>query len=686
MVHRIMKFVQVFVFSAACFLLLSTSIVTAQSQAKAAQQNPNHLFAMPRVAEHLRSVAIALGTKRFEAAEKALIRLTEIYPWHMESHYILASLQSTQKKTNEAFASLEKAIELGFSNQALLYKDKNLAPLRADKRFQKIAEELVKQSTPPKTATKLPVTASAVRDANAIVSKNNTVWDGRIGLLKSYFKFNSRKATSSKVQTTKDAAEELNTLFKRGLAAGNIGDIYDNRDRRHSTLQPKAYPQLAFSKYSETAQKLDIDYGLNTKIIFSGVTFGNSSTAISSGPLWRSQARLALTIPGGPQKLFLQYLNNQLYVFPAVRDFSSKDDLLTANTPYMILSEGKSGSDRPFLRAIATILAALNPAEKDLLSKTGKLMPAVQMIFRRGQKNVNSDAEYLSGKAHPPVFQKKNIDLLKMIRIANNIKAEEFPSVVQLKVQQESGPQSGIDDFSRDLPEQIFDTPASIARVIRNSAYIKSMVIEAQSSKQKSNAKMTYKWVILQGDRNKVSIIPLDKSGGKVEIKSSWHDEFVMNGRPDINTNRVEIAVFADNGKQLSAPSFVTLLYPENEERTYTKEGTLLSIDHRNIGNQYVDPQVFAKRAWMDTFSYDGAGRLSGWKRAQKSGKSEFTRHGARIVEKDTKGRAIKAEQIGYQYTRVKSGHMVVTEKSLRSFLEYQYLNDEDRLGILVKK
>ena len=38
----------------------------------------------------------------------------------------------------------------------------------------------------------------------------------------------------------------LAELWRRGRAAGNHGDLYDNRDRGHSRLDPAAHPQLAF--------------------------------------------------------------------------------------------------------------------------------------------------------------------------------------------------------------------------------------------------------------------------------------------------------------------------------------------------------------------------------------------------------------------------------------------------------
>jgi len=40
------------------------------------------------------------------------------------------------------------------------------------------------------------------------------------------------------------AANKLKSWYRAGTAAGNIGDVYDNRDRAHSQLHLQRYPQL----------------------------------------------------------------------------------------------------------------------------------------------------------------------------------------------------------------------------------------------------------------------------------------------------------------------------------------------------------------------------------------------------------------------------------------------------------
>jgi tetratricopeptide (TPR) repeat protein len=668
----------------AALLFLITCSMSAQAQQ---YDSATRLFSRPAIHQSLQAVVGLLSQNQFDQARAGLEQITRTYPWHLESNYLLASVLALKGETDKALDTLQHAIDNGFTNAQILFKDNNLKSLRKHPRFLEMAEDLAKPNTSAPSQKTPPPKPAPVRGNVALVNTSNTNWDQRFGVLTGHFAFNSRKAAADTVQNTNDpAAKKLNDLFRQGLAAGNMGDIYDNRDRKHSTLISKSYPQLAFSKYDPIAVKHNLDYGSNTSIIFNSPTFGNSSTALSAGPFWRSHPRLAYTTPGGAQRLFLQYVSNHLYVYPAVRDFEERLDLLPANSPYLLISRGKSGSDKPFLRAVATILAALPPAEKDKLIRSKQLMSTVQMIFRRGQKNIRSDADYLSSKAHPVAFDARNIDLEKMIDLAGEIDADTVPGIIQIQVLDENKPKLGVDEFTRQMPETLFNTPASIARIIRTTAQNKTFKLQIRRPKASADQKAIYKWVVLQGNPDKITITPKNEAGTKVDIAVKWHEASELRSASGRQSNRVELAVFADTGDSLSAPSFVNLVYPVHQRRKYDKTGNLKSLDHRSNPSKYMDPQIFVKRDWQDTYRYDAKGRLIGWQRTRASGITEFTYHGAVIVEKDALGRATKAEQIGYLYNRAPSGHIKTDEKPLGQYLNYEYLSDTDQRGILVKK
>ena len=102
------------------------------------------------------------------------------------------------------------------------------------------------------------------------------------------------------------ALDILREHWKRGRAAGNAGDLYDNRDRGHSALKPEAFPQLAHVAYPPAARAAELDYGLAGQARSS--TARPSATPRPRSPaasLWRSLPRLAMTQADGTGPLRL---------------------------------------------------------------------------------------------------------------------------------------------------------------------------------------------------------------------------------------------------------------------------------------------------------------------------------------------------------------------------------------------
>ena len=258
------------------------------------------------------------------------------------------------------------------------------------------------------------------------------------------------------------ASEILREHVRRGRAAGNHGDLYDNRDRGHSTLEPAAHPQLTHVTYDAAARGAGVDYGLGDRLLFDQPTFGNSSTAITDGPHWRSLPRYALTRPDGtgPMRLWQNLRANHLYIHPAHRDFNDRNgDLFPANTPYLLVSRGSSGSDQPFLEAVAMIYAAFRPDTKARLIEEHLLVPTVQMVFRRSLQNVRSREGYFSGDAHPAAFEGWQINPARMVSLANAIREGDIPAEVRISVEQENLGTEGVDFFGRASPNSSSTPP-----------------------------------------------------------------------------------------------------------------------------------------------------------------------------------------------------------------------------------
>jgi hypothetical protein len=379
----------------------------------------------------------------------------------------------------------------------------------------------------------------------------------------------------------------LKKWWKEGTAAGNVGDYYDNRDGGHSDLNTEPYPQLQRIVYT----KDDIDKRRNWAMAVTlrpSVTFGNSST--SAGPTQGgSNVRSYYCNPNGLPFLYRQYRANNVYIYPEHRDHDpghngkgdGYGDLYPANSPYLITSQGSSGSDQPFMQALPVTLAAFRPDVKTKLIQTGLLMPTIQMIFRTSNRHLAKPEEYLTGKAHPSVFEGSWVDSLRMARTAHDILLDDIPPMVQMKVVEEEIAVPNRDFCEpQGFTERMADTPAVIARIWRGNAYRRRMVVSAKGSFDVNKRPLTFKWAVLRGDPKRVKIKPLNKAGSRVEITVQYQPRRPISPGADMDSNRVDIGAFVHNGKYFSAPGFITWFTLDSESRTFDKKGRLLEIGH----------------------------------------------------------------------------------------------------------
>ena len=271
-----------------------------------------------------------------------------------------------------------------------------------------------------------------------------------------------------------------------------------------------------------------------------------------------------------------------------------------------------------------------------------------------------------------------------MIHRARNLRSEAVPPRVQIAVVEESKPRPGIDYFGPTKTDEIlFDTPSAIARIVRSTAYERRMVISAAKTADPNGLPLKFAWKVLRGDADKITIKPLASDASVVELRIQWHRRMPVPFKPELTTDRVDIAVFAHNGENYSAPAFVSFSYPPNQARRYDQAGRILEIDYNSpdLQDRYVDPVLFAQRGWRDRYHYTEEGQLTGWDRTYGHSTRRFTRHGARVVETDARGRPTKAERIRYEIKMTKPGPRQVIEVPTGKFLVYRYRAATDLMG-----
>ena len=140
-------------------------------------------------------------------------------------------------------------------------------------------------------------------------------------------------------------------------------------------------PQLQRIIYTDEQVKQKKHWAAQ-QVLLPKVVFGNSSTS-APPTLGGSNPRMYYTHPIGIAFLHEQYRMNNLYIYPEHRDHDpghnglahpspagkgaggegGYGDLYPTNTPYLIISQGSSGSDQPFMRALPLTLAAGSSAD-----------------------------------------------------------------------------------------------------------------------------------------------------------------------------------------------------------------------------------------------------------------------------------------------------------------------------------
>lgn len=393
----------------------------------------------------------------------------------------------------------------------------------------------------------------------------------------------------------------LRGWYAGGTAAGNTGDFYDNRDRGHSRLNTSRFPQLDVVEYPEHLKRRRLDWGLQLYLHSTHVLLGNSSTS-SSPTAGGCNSRRAVMSARATALLYRQYRGGHLYIYPEHRDHDpghngrgGYGDLFPANVPYVITPQGSSGSDRPFLEAVAYTLAAFRPDVKKRLIRTGLLMPTVQMIFRRSNKNVKHLKNYLTGKAHPTAFAGGNVDALRMVRMAHAIRPATIPPMIQLAVIEEDRAVEGRDYFEAAKSEKLFDTPAAIARIVRSTKHTRRMVVSARGSYDINGRPLKFHWVVLRGDPERIKIKPQDKDGSVVELLVAYHQRRPIYRGARMESNRVDIGAFVHNGRYYSAPGFISFYSLDDEARSYDAGGRILEVSYGHGDTRIGDYRYWSK-------------------------------------------------------------------------------------------
>jgi hypothetical protein len=648
---------------------------------------PQAQLALQTVMQQVLGLAAA---GRLEDAEKSLVAAIDASSIPAaEGHYNVACLKCARGDTDAALESLATAVAEGFTDVEMFDRDPDLEPLRQLPRFKELGDDVRKRGEAARRARVEGGTMPKprlVKDGVAEVAEENTLW---VPQLARFFVAHEFPPADPKAEISKQpgaVGDLLRQWRKEETAAGLHGILYDNHDADHSNMHYDWFPELSRVEYCDAAKKSktmmhgagDIHRGVQLLFVHNSPVIGNASVAQTQGPFWRSMPRVAMANAATVALVADQYVNNMMYFYPEHRDHDPEEggghgDTYPANVPYVITSQGSSGSDRAFMDAVAATIAAFQHDTQRFLIEKRLLMPTVQMVFGSSRKPVAGRDDYLSGKAHPPVFDGATLDGERMVRMAHDMTPGQVPPLVRLKVEREYLGRPGIDYFEVGHAERLFDTVSAIARVARSARERRTMVASVAETEDPHGTPLSFVWRLLHGDEDRVRITPLDPRGTRAEIVVDWHPRAVYPGS-DLPSARVDVGVFAEKEDRLSAPSFITWYFPPNERRTYeavppaaAKDRTdevngdsprrIVSIERlpTTAKDSYADPMILTPANWTDSYRYDDRGNLLGWTRKRAAGGSEeFTADGRLVVSRDAKGEP--AETRGVRYGRKQSG------------------------------
>jgi hypothetical protein len=231
--------------------------------------------------------------------------------------------------------------------------------------------------------------------------------------------------------------------------------------------------------------------------------------------------------------------------------------------------------------------------------------------------------------------------------------------------------------------QKLFDTPCAIARIYRSTAQSQTFVVGGAGTRDANGRALTFRWVLLQGTPERVKIEPNPANGGSdATLTIQWHPRFPIEANSKLESNRVDIGVFANNGSEWSAPAFVSFYFPDSETRTYDAVGRIASVEYvsKAEGGNYVDPAVYTARDWRDEYHRDVQGKLLGWTRTRKGAVEDFNAEGLLVIEKDNLGRAKKARAVRYGLRPGKpNSSPILGEQAVGEEMTYTYDDNATR-------
>ena len=293
------------------------------------------------------------------------------------------------------------------------------------------------------------------------------------------------------------------------------------------------------------------------------------------------------------------------------------------------------------------ILAAFRPDTKARLVEEGLVVPTVQMVFRRSLQNVRSRADYFSGAAHPAAFE--GFEINPRAWSASPTPSTPTPSrrrCASAWSRRSSAPRAST-IFGQGLTEQLFDTPAAIARIWRSKAGRRSMLVSAEDTRDPNGRPLDLPLAAAAGrPGERVRIEPLD-GGARARITLDWHDPFrdlrgeAGDAPPGSTSASSPTTARTTAPRRSSAGTVPARRDPQLRARPRRRPAHRRDRPCRPDGGEGLRrPDAGAPRRLARRVRLRPRRRPLGWTR-HRAGRApeDFTAEGARILTRDADGR-----------------------------------------------
>ena len=315
---------------------------------------------------------------------------------------------------------------------------------------------------------------------------------------------------------------------------------YENRDGWHANYGG-AFENTIQTSNNETA------WGINLNESYAnGIVISNSSTAKGPDEDYGSNTR----IPDNGKIWW--YLIRELWksgviqFFPEHADYDSLD-WFKLNQPYVLTTQGSSGSEANEVDRCRKIVSALKPEVRRWLIDKKRVGDVVSYLLRSNQYS-----GYLDPLSHRVVVDTSDATQ-EDINLAASITLDTIPPSLKINVISDS--------LQGNDTQEIWDshtvrTDEVVGFIRRTNAQIRTIVVELEANKL-----CQLHWIKSQG----VSAITYDnpeKTRATITIPLQGNFDVAKPDGSIIESNRVELIAVAHDGTHYSSPVFVTEYFP----------------------------------------------------------------------------------------------------------------------------